>query len=291
MFLIIWVTNYKYWVIKTILILNLHKNTLSQYRVFHFIFKIRYDFHVKPMLVRLYSHFLLCMEFMLYLCYLYLLTYICMQHDFHIRWYLYRLIDTTGITSVVGTAYPSGEPESTPVFPWGSCYSKFNVLCIILSIIFCLFVWFLWPLYCVPFKLRLLITIWHLPTFLHNGNYCPYTNTFFNKVACDEKSIFHSLQKYKNSPLKSTSFIRSTSSLFSTSWPKDFITVPSSLVRITPVPPLSYIAKTCLIAVNNIFVNSFHVVEYTFHFNIDKKVCLEGSHEYCETSWVGHNIR
>ena len=68
--------------------------------------------------------------------------------------------NTTGITSVVGTAYPSGAPESTPVFPWGSCYSKFNVLCIILSIIFCLFVWFLLAivlctLYITPFHYHL----------------------------------------------------------------------------------------------------------------------------------------
>jgi hypothetical protein len=34
-----------------------------------------------------------------------------------------------GATSGAGTAYPSGAPEFTPGFQWGSCYSIFSFIC------------------------------------------------------------------------------------------------------------------------------------------------------------------
>ena len=34
-----------------------------------------------------------------------------------------------GATSGAGTAYPSGAPELTPGFQWGSCYSIFSFIC------------------------------------------------------------------------------------------------------------------------------------------------------------------
>ena len=36
---------------------------------------------------------------------------------------------TTGATSGAGIAYPSGAPEFTPGFWWGSCYSFFSFPC------------------------------------------------------------------------------------------------------------------------------------------------------------------
>ena len=37
-------------------------------------------------------------------------------------------INTTGATGGAGTAYPSGAPEFTPGFSWGSCYSIFSFM-------------------------------------------------------------------------------------------------------------------------------------------------------------------
>ena len=51
--------------------------------------------------------------------------------------------NTTGATSGTGTAYPSGAPEFTPNFQWGSCYSIFCFMCNVLQIVVCAFVLFL----------------------------------------------------------------------------------------------------------------------------------------------------
>ena len=37
-------------------------------------------------------------------------------------------INTTGVTSGAGTFYPSGAPEFTSDFQWGSCYSIFSFI-------------------------------------------------------------------------------------------------------------------------------------------------------------------
>ena len=80
----------------------------------------------------------------------------------------------------VGSVYPSGAPAFTPGFLWGSCYSIFSFKCMFcrslflllpfvffpLSFFLCLFsfVFFplsflLWPLCCLSFDLRILITL------------------------------------------------------------------------------------------------------------------------------------
>ena len=59
---------------------------------------------------------------------------------------------TTGVTTGKGTVYPSGAPEFTPGFKWGSCCSiADHCLC------FCLF-----SLYCMSFDIRLLLPVWYL---------------------------------------------------------------------------------------------------------------------------------
>ena len=50
--------------------------------------------------------------------------------------------NTTDITSGSGTAYPSGAPEFTPGFQWGSCCSMFRFLCRVLQIVVCPFISF-----------------------------------------------------------------------------------------------------------------------------------------------------
>jgi hypothetical protein len=45
-------------------------------------------------------------------------------------------INTTGATSRAGTAYPSGAPEFTPGFWWGSCYSIFSLMCMFCKSLF-----------------------------------------------------------------------------------------------------------------------------------------------------------
>ena len=68
-------------------------------------------------------------------------------------------INTTGVTSGAGTAYPSGAPEFTPGFKWGSCYSIFSFICMFCRQLFVLLHVFFWRLCCLFFfYIRILIT-------------------------------------------------------------------------------------------------------------------------------------
>ena len=60
-------------------------------------------------------------------------------------------INTTGATNGAGTAYPSGAPEFTPDFQWGSCYSIFSFICMFCRSLFVLLYFFFWPLCCLFF--------------------------------------------------------------------------------------------------------------------------------------------
>ena len=48
-------------------------------------------------------------------------------HLFRLTWICIQ-INTTGVTSGAGTAYPSEAPKFTPGFLWGSCYSIFSFI-------------------------------------------------------------------------------------------------------------------------------------------------------------------
>ena len=52
-------------------------------------------------------------------------------------------INTTGVTSGAGPAFPSREPEFTPGFQWGSCYSIFRFICMFCRALFVLLYFFL----------------------------------------------------------------------------------------------------------------------------------------------------
>ena len=68
-------------------------------------------------------------------------------------------INTTGVTSGAGTAFPSREPEFTPGFQWGSCYLIFRFICMFCRSLFVLLYLFFWPLCCLFFyDIRILIT-------------------------------------------------------------------------------------------------------------------------------------
>ena len=43
--------------------------------------------------------------------------------------------------------YPSGAPEFTPGFQWGSCYSIFSFICMFCRSLFVLLYFFFWPLW------------------------------------------------------------------------------------------------------------------------------------------------
>ena len=60
-------------------------------------------------------------------------------------------INTTGVTSGAGTAYPTGAPEFTPGFQWCSCYSIFGFICIFCRSLFVFLYFFFWPLCCLFF--------------------------------------------------------------------------------------------------------------------------------------------
>ena len=48
-----------------------------------------------------------------FICYLYLFTFTCDQHDFHFTW---CSCNTKCATSEAGTVYPSGAPDCNPGF-------------------------------------------------------------------------------------------------------------------------------------------------------------------------------
>ena len=63
----------------------------------------------------------------------------CLIYSIRIFLSVYYVQLTTGVTSGAGTAYPSGAPEFTPGFKWGSCYAIFSFLCMFCSSLFVLF--------------------------------------------------------------------------------------------------------------------------------------------------------
>ena len=75
---------------------------------------------------------------------------------------------TTDATSEAGTVYTSGTAEFTPSFQFGSFCAIFSFLCSVLYIIVCLFVFFIWPLYCLSFR------------FTGPGNLFCFSNFFFH---------------------------------------------------------------------------------------------------------------
>ena len=67
-------------------------------------------------------------------------------------------------------AYPSGAPEFTPSFYWGSCYSIISFMCMFCRSLFVLLSFLFWPLCCLFFfDIRILIT----PLVSSNSS-CPF---------------------------------------------------------------------------------------------------------------------
>ena len=95
------------------------------------------------------QHFHMILALCLILCALFTTYYrVCNQ------------IITMGATSGAGTAYPSGAPEFTPGFLWGSCYSIFSFICMFCRSLFDLLYFFFWPLCCLFFfDIRILIVL------------------------------------------------------------------------------------------------------------------------------------
>ena len=82
--------------------------------------------------------------------------YICLFNG--VQHQIRNQINTTGATSGAGTAYPSGAPEFTPGFQWGSCYSIFSFICMFCRSLFVPLYFFFWPLCCLfYFDIRFLI--------------------------------------------------------------------------------------------------------------------------------------
>ena len=75
------------------------------------------------------------------------------------------------LTSGVGTVYPSGAPEFTPVFS-GVCVTRSLALCVCF-VDRCLS-FFFWPLCCLFFDIRILIT----PLVSSNSSYYMYEKLF-----------------------------------------------------------------------------------------------------------------
>ena len=68
-------------------------------------------------------------------------------------------INTMGVTSGVGTAYPSGVPEFISGFQWGKCYSIFKFMCMFCRSLFVPLSCYFWPLRCLFFiYIRIQIT-------------------------------------------------------------------------------------------------------------------------------------
>jgi len=84
-----------------------------------------------------------------YLCHKWLLIFsACRKHfpvlsSFTTYYRVCNQINTTGATSGAGNAHPSGAPEFTPGFQWGSCYSIFSFICMFCRSLFVLLYFFL----------------------------------------------------------------------------------------------------------------------------------------------------
>ena len=70
-----------------------------------------------------------------------------------------KQINTMGVTSGAGFAYPSGAPEFTPWFLVGLCNSIFSFISMFCRSLFVSLYFFFWPLCCLSFDLRILITL------------------------------------------------------------------------------------------------------------------------------------
>ena len=55
-------------------------------------------------------------------------------------------INTTDATRGTGTFYPSGAPDLTPEFQWGSCYPIFSFMCMFCRLLFVPVSFLIWPL-------------------------------------------------------------------------------------------------------------------------------------------------
>ena len=100
-------------------------------------------------------------------------------HDFH---RVCRKSITTDATSGAGTAYPSEDPKFSPDFSGVPVTRSLVFLCNVLHILVCPFVIFLfWPLYCLSFELRLLITPLVPSNFFYIHEYlvCPFVLFLF----------------------------------------------------------------------------------------------------------------
>ena len=99
------------------------------------------------------------------LCVNLLCIYLCFtlnnnHYNHHIiclaKWTSFLKINTTDVTSVVGTAYPSGAPEFTLVF---YCVTRSLVLCVMFCRPLCVILsFYFWHLCCLSFELLTLIT-------------------------------------------------------------------------------------------------------------------------------------
>ena len=111
-----------------------------------------------------------------YYCYCVCRTFLVVLHLMQSYHWVCNQINTTGVTSGAGTAYPSGAPEFIPGFQWGSCYSIFSFICMFVDR--CLS-FFFWPLCCLFFfDIQILIT----PLVSSNSSY-----KFVKYRACWEK--------------------------------------------------------------------------------------------------------
>ena len=77
-------------------------------------------------------------------------------------------INMTGATSESGTAQPSGAPELTLGFQWGSYYSIFSFMCMLYRSLFVVLYFFFWSLCCLFFSdYGFSLPLWYLQTLLH----------------------------------------------------------------------------------------------------------------------------
>ena len=85
--------------------------------------------------------------------------------EWRVTW-TFPYTNTTGVASGAGTAYPSGAPEFTTGFKWGSRCPIFSFICMFCRSLFVLLFFFYWSLCCLFFvDLRILIITLLSPKF------------------------------------------------------------------------------------------------------------------------------
>ena len=107
---------------------------------------------------------------MFYICYLYLFTYTCVQHDLHVKWWSRRLTVTRRVSRVEQKLLTLPKHMCSPLVLSGVRGARSLVVCVVVcKSLFVLLSLFCCPLCCLFFFIYgFWLPLWYLQTLQHN---------------------------------------------------------------------------------------------------------------------------